>query len=98
MWPAPLDDPCERLRGAGGVLPQQPLHLRARRLEGFAPGSNNTAFKFKKTIATPVECTTTTTCTMLAPAATKAGTVDVRATVGKKTSKPNRPADQFTYS
>jgi hypothetical protein len=34
---------------------------------------------------------------MLAPAATKTGTVDVRATAGGKTSKKNPPGDQFTY-
>jgi hypothetical protein len=36
-------------------------------------------------------------CTMLAPIASKTGTVDVRATVSKKTSKKYAPADDFAY-
>jgi hypothetical protein len=64
---------------------------------GFALGSA-TAFKVGKVLATSVNCSSTTSCTALTPAATKAGAVDVRATVAGKTSKKNAPADQFTYS
>jgi hypothetical protein len=35
---------------------------------------------------------------MLASTAAEAGAVDVRATVSKKTSKKNPPADQYTYN
>ena len=63
---------------------------------GFALGST-TVLKFKNTLGTSVNCTTTTTCTVIAPAAAKAGTVDVRATVSGKTSR-KAPADHFTYN
>lgn len=63
---------------------------------GFALGSE-TVFKFGKGIATGVNCASSSECTMQAPAAAKTGTVDVRATVGKKTSKKLPPNDQFTY-
>lgn len=35
---------------------------------------------------------------MVAPVATKARTVDVKAVVGKAKSKKNAPADHFAYS
>ncbi len=63
---------------------------------GFTPGTGLTAFKFGKTLATSVECSSTTTCTMFSPAAVKKGTVDVRATSGGKTSKKT-PADRYSY-
>jgi alpha-tubulin suppressor-like RCC1 family protein len=65
---------------------------------GFGLGST-TVFKFGKGIATAVNCTSTTECTMSTPMDTskKAGTVDVRATVGKMTSKKNPSGDQFSY-
>jgi len=65
---------------------------------GFAPGSGTTVLKFGKGIATDVECSSTTECTMRSPAAARTGTVDVRASAGGKTSKKNPPADQYTYS
>jgi alpha-tubulin suppressor-like RCC1 family protein len=64
---------------------------------GFAVGTAGTIFKFGTTRATSVNCTSTTTCSVLTPAH-KGGTVDVTATAGKLTSKHSRPADQFTYS
>jgi hypothetical protein len=64
---------------------------------GFGLGAAMTTFKFGKGIATAVHCSSASSCTMLAPAATKAGTVDVRATEGNKTSKKSPPGDQFTY-
>jgi alpha-tubulin suppressor-like RCC1 family protein len=64
---------------------------------GFAPGVAATSFEFGSALATSVECSSTTTCTMVAPAATKARTVDVRAVVGKAKSKKNAPADHFAY-
>jgi hypothetical protein len=65
---------------------------------GFAPGSGTTAFTVGKAAATGVECASTTQCTMTAPAAAKAGTVDVRATVvGGKGKTKKSPADHYTY-
>jgi hypothetical protein len=67
---------------------------------GFGLGSSATVFKFGKTLGTSVNCTATTNCTVVAPAAKKgkAGTVDVTATVSGKTTKKSPPADQFTYN
>jgi hypothetical protein len=64
---------------------------------GFSPGSETTSFRFGKNAATDVECTSTTTCTMLVPPATKAMTVDVIASVGKSKSKKTPPADTYRY-
>lgn len=64
---------------------------------GFAPGAGQTLFEFRKGIALSVNCASINVCTMTAPAAAKAGVVDVRAQVGTKTSKKNPPADQYTY-
>jgi hypothetical protein len=66
---------------------------------GFATGSA-TAFKFGKVLATSVDCTSTTACTVVAPAAKKgkAGAVDVTVMVAGKTSKKHPPTDQFTYN
>jgi IPT/TIG domain len=66
---------------------------------GFALGAG-TAFKFGKGSATTVECVSTTSCTVTAPAAAKQGkesVVDVIAAVGKSKSKKNPPNDQYTY-
>ena len=46
----------------------------------------------------PTATFTSSSCTMLAPAASKAGAVDVIAKVGKASSRKNRPADEFTYA
>jgi hypothetical protein len=63
---------------------------------GFGLGTAATSFKFGKTPGGPVNCTSTTTCTVLAPAA-RAGTVAVIATMSGKKSKQNAPVDEFTY-
>lgn len=55
-----------------------------------------TTFKFGTAKATSVNCTSTTECTMLAPAHA-AGTVDVIATVNKLNS-PVVTGDKYTYS
>ncbi len=65
---------------------------------GFAPGAGTTAFEFGKVAATGVECASTTQCTMSTPAAAKAGTVDVRASiVGGKGKSKKSAADRYTY-
>ncbi len=64
---------------------------------GFAPGKASTQLAFGKTPGTSVECASSTTCTVVSPAAKKTGAVDVRATVGGKISAEGT-ADQFTYS
>jgi hypothetical protein len=65
---------------------------------GFAPGSGTTAFMFGKFAATGIECASTTQCTMTAPAAAKAGLVDVRASiVGGKGKSKKSAADHYTY-
>jgi hypothetical protein len=63
---------------------------------GFGLGKL-TSFSFGKAKATAVNCSSATTCTMVSPAGI-AGTVDVIATVNKKKSPINKPADEFTYS
>jgi hypothetical protein len=62
---------------------------------GFEPGTGTTTFKFGSTVATGVECSTNTSCNVVAPGR-PAGAVDVRATVNHQ-SNPESPADQFTY-
>jgi hypothetical protein len=64
---------------------------------GFAPGSTGTTFKFAAKKATSVQCSSTTSCTMIAPSG-KAGTVNVTAQVDKATSPVDAPADHFTYN
>lgn len=66
---------------------------------GFDLGSAATVFRFGNVPGTSVNCTSTSTCTVIAPAAAedKASTAEVRALVGGKTSKKNPPGDQFTY-
>jgi hypothetical protein len=66
-------------------------------LKTVAPGAGATVFKFGTKDATGVECSSTTSCTMLAPAAKKAGAVEVIAEVGKLKSAAHAPEDQFTY-
>ncbi len=64
---------------------------------GFAPGEGLTSFKFKTELATFVECPSTTECTMIAPASTKAITVKVKATADKRNSSAKDPGDEYTY-
>jgi alpha-tubulin suppressor-like RCC1 family protein len=63
---------------------------------GFLSGQN-TIFKFGKTPAREASCSTTTTCILTSPAATKTGAVSVTATVAGKSSKSSS-ANQFTYN
>ncbi|HYM55482.1 MAG TPA: IPT/TIG domain-containing protein, partial [Solirubrobacteraceae bacterium] len=62
---------------------------------GFALGTAATSFTFGKARAATVDCTSSTTCEVVAPAHA-AGTVDVTAKVGKLKS-PSGPSDLFTY-
>jgi alpha-tubulin suppressor-like RCC1 family protein len=62
---------------------------------GFAVGANATLVKFGSTKSKSVNCASTSECTALVPAHA-AGTVDVKATANKMTTKAN-PADRFTY-
>jgi plastocyanin len=64
---------------------------------GFGLGKTATGFKFGSTAATMVNCTSITTCTVVAPSH-QVGKVDVKATVTKVSSPTNRPGDQFTYN
>jgi hypothetical protein len=64
---------------------------------GFALGASATIFKFATKKGTSVDCTSSTSCTMIAPAEA-AGTVDVTAQVNKAKSPVNRPGDEFGYS
>jgi alpha-tubulin suppressor-like RCC1 family protein len=63
---------------------------------GFALGGA-AVFKFGKSVAGSVECASTSTCTMVTTSAKKAGVVEVKATVGKSSTKKNPLTDQFTY-
>ncbi len=64
---------------------------------GFATGAEATTFKIGKVVVLGVECPSTTICMGVAPAVAKAGAVDVRAKVGKATSK-KVAADRYTYT
>jgi hypothetical protein len=64
---------------------------------GFAPGVAGTTLKFGAKLGGSVECLSSTTCTVVAPAATKVGTVDVTAKAGGKASKKG-VVDHYTYS
>jgi len=63
---------------------------------GFAVGPTESIFVFDRTAATSVECTSSTLCTIDAPAYGKITTVDIRAKVHNKLSKKSR-ADRFTF-
>jgi hypothetical protein len=63
---------------------------------GLLLGTKATAFKFGSSAAAAVDCTSTTTCTVIAPAH-EAGTVALTATVNGVESR-RTPVDQFTYS
>jgi hypothetical protein len=64
---------------------------------GFAPGMGATTLKFGTKLGSFVECPSTTTCTVVAPATAKAVTVDITAKAGGKTSALSA-ADRYTYS
>jgi hypothetical protein len=63
---------------------------------GFAPGTSGTTFAFGAGEATSVSCSSTTSCTAVSPAAKKASTVDVRASVEKVKSEKTA-SDQYAY-
>jgi IPT/TIG domain/PKD domain len=63
---------------------------------GFGPGTSATTFRFGTTPAPTVNCASSTSCTVTAPAH-KTGIVDVKAIVGGQSSKRDAPADQFTF-
>ncbi len=63
---------------------------------GFAVGVGTTAFKFGKATAKSVECASSTSCTVIAPAGKATGAVDVVASIGKSKSAAVT-ADRFTY-
>jgi hypothetical protein len=69
---------------------------------GFVPGestgtgTSGTTFEFGPTAGGASDCTSATECTVVSPAAKKAGTVDVVAMVGETKSKKSA-AGQFTY-
>ncbi len=63
---------------------------------GFVPGETSSSFKFGKAPASEIECFSTIRCTMTAPAAKKAGTVDVTVKAVKAASK-KAEADRYTY-
>lgn len=65
---------------------------------GFEPGSSGTTFVFGKAAVTSVECSSSTTCTVISPPSIKGkvGVVQVRATV--KGKKSPAKMDDFTYT
>ena len=63
---------------------------------GFRLGTKATIFKFGSTRSPSVNCTSTTACSVTAPAH-EAGVVDVKATVNGTASRKS-PAAEFTYS
>jgi hypothetical protein len=64
---------------------------------GFAAGTTTT-FLFGNAAATSVKCSSSTSCTAVSPAATKAGTVDVVGSVPGVKGKKNAPGDHFAYA
>ena len=62
---------------------------------GFGLGSEATLFKFGKTTATTVNCTSSTSCTVTVPPHS-AEIVNVKAVVNGQGSRPTQ-ADQYTY-
>jgi phospholipase C len=63
---------------------------------GFATGATATSFMFGASRAIGVVCSSSTSCTALAPPH-EAGTVDVKAIVNKVSSPRSFPGDSFTY-
>jgi hypothetical protein len=64
---------------------------------GFALGKVATVLAFGTKKGTAVNCTSSTTCTVMSPAH-EVATVDLKATVNKVSSAKSAPADQFTYT
>jgi hypothetical protein len=63
---------------------------------GFAVGTTNTSFKFGTASSKSVNCSSTTTCTVVSPPHS-AGSVDVKVTVNKVVSVKS-VSDRYTYS
>ena len=64
---------------------------------GYAPGEGTTGFVFGKGLATDVECTSTSECTLLTPSDTKVQTVKVKAVVATNKSNAKEPAAVYAY-
>lgn len=64
---------------------------------GFIPGKDAIGFEFGKGLASEVQCSSSTVCSAIAPAAAKSGTVDLRAIIANKKASKKGPADRFTY-
>ena len=65
---------------------------------GFIEGTGTTRFFFGKARASSVVCASTVECTMVSPASTAAGSINVIAEAHAVKSPANAPADSFTYS
>jgi hypothetical protein len=63
---------------------------------GFIAGTGTVKIKFGRGTSKSVQCTSSTSCTVLVPASRTAGTVDVLATAGKAKS-PAVEGDRYTY-
>ena len=81
------------------VSPKKGLHTGGTAVTiggaGFEPGTG-TIIKFGATRTPWVECSSSTSCIVLAPEHAL-GIVDIKVTVNKLSSPKNAPADQFTY-
>jgi hypothetical protein len=64
---------------------------------GFDRGSSGTSVKFGMAMASSVHCSSKTSCTAIAPASSKIGTISVIVTVAGKRSS-NVTADRYTYT
>ena len=64
---------------------------------GFGLGSEATLIKFGSTEATTVNCTSSTSCTVVVPSH-GAGTVEVKATVSGQSSTKAVPGDDYAYA
>jgi alpha-tubulin suppressor-like RCC1 family protein len=63
---------------------------------GFVPGTGTVKFKFGKGSSKSVQCSSTTSCTVLVPVGKATGTVDVIATAAKAKSTAAE-GDHYTY-
>ncbi len=79
---------------AGPIAGGTPLRITG---SGFALGSATT-FAFARANAPTVNCTSSSSCSVVTPAAAKAGVVDVRAKVAGRQSAKNPPGDSYSYS
>jgi hypothetical protein len=63
---------------------------------GFVPGTGTVKFKFGKVAAKSAQCSSSTTCTVLVPAAKALGTVDIMA-IANKGKSTAVAGDRYTY-